>query len=349
MYKFFTFLVFTLFCFGNCSEGKKLPDTQPATGKTAGIVAFYNVENLFDTENDPNISDEEFLPGSKQEWTPDRYQVKLAKLAQVLDSVGQGSLPALTGLAEIENEKVLKDLLVKAKAQQTHAIVHYNSPDQRGIDVALLYNKSLFTPVQSEPLKVVFDFDPKITTRDILYVNGTFKGETLHLLVNHWPSRRDGEKESEPKRMAAAAVARKKLDQIFAANPKAKVILMGDFNDEPHNNSITKGLQAQITPPAAALPDNALYDLMGKLETNGQGSYNHQGDWNMLDQFIVSGALLNAAKGLRLGYDDARIYNADWIMYTNSNGQKMPNKTYGGTKYYGGYSDHLPVYLRLRH
>lgn len=336
-----------LFCFGNCAQVKKTPDTATTSAKPAAIVAFYNVENLFDTEDDPKIDDNEFLPNTDKQWTPERYQTKLSKLTQVLDSIGHGTLPALIGLVEIENRKVLQDLLGKANASQTYGIVHYDSPDQRGIDVALLYNKNSFTPTQSEPLSVVFPFDPGTPTRDILYVQGTFKGEDLHIFVNHWPSRRDGEEKSEPKRMTAATVARQKLDAIFTNNPQAKIIMMGDFNDEPHNNSITKGLQAELTDKPQK-PDATMFDLMGPIEQSGQGSYNYQGDWNMLDQFIVSSALLTAKKGLSLNFTDAHIYNPDWILYKAGNGDKSPNKTYGGNKYYGGYSDHLPVYLQLR-
>lgn len=347
MSKLFSISLLLMFCFGNCSQVKTLPNQATTPAKKATTIAFYNVENLFDTEDDPKIDDNEFLPNAPKEWTPERYKTKLAKLTQVLDSIGQGTLPALIGLVEIENEKVLKDLLSQANAQQTYGIIHYDSPDQRGIDVALLYNKALFTPTQSEPLPVVFPFDPETPTRDILYVQGNLNNETIHLFVNHWPSRRDGEEKSEPKRMTAAAVARKKLDAIFTNNPQAKIIMMGDFNDEPHNNSITKGLRAVLTDNTQKT-DETMFDLMGPIEQSGQGSYNYQGDWNMLDQFIVSSALLKASKGLRLNFSDAHIYSPDWILYKTGNGDKVPNKTYGGNKYYGGYSDHLPVYLQLR-
>lgn len=350
MSKLLFIVSFFLLIFENCQEAKQLPqyNNQQSKGKVTDIVAFYNVENLFDTDDDPKTADEDFMPNSPNKWTVERYNHKLAQLTKVLDSLGSGRLPSLIGLCEIENKRVLEDLLTKANANKTYGIVHYDSPDARGIDVALLYNKQAFTPTQSEPLRVHFDLEPQTTTRDILYVQGNFKGEPLHLFVNHWPSRREGQEKSEPRRMAAAAVARKKIDGIFASDPKAKILLMGDFNDEPQNNSISNGLQAMHPKSKDPINDGMLYDLMLPKQLAGEGSYNHQGDWNALDQFIVSGNLLNASNGIRLNSDDAYIYKQDWILFTNDKGQKLPNKTYGGNKYFGGYSDHLPVYLMLR-
>ncbi|HRK27784.1 MAG TPA: endonuclease/exonuclease/phosphatase family protein [Chitinophagales bacterium] len=351
MHKTYFLLALWLLAFGNCKETKKISNAgSKQAGKITGIVAFYNVENLFDTENDPNVADEEFLPDSQKEWTQQRYMAKLKSLTQVLDSLGKGRFPAVVGLCEVENLQVLQDLLKQARLTDTYGIVHYNSPDQRGIDVALLYNKTLFTPTHSEPLAVHFDFEPNTKTRDILYVQGSFKTETLHFFVNHWPSRRDGQQASEPKRLAAAAVARKKIDNILTANPTAKIILMGDFNDEPHNNSLTTTLRAMpfFDPDAAAKNPDNLVNLMAPLAKNGLGSYNHQGNWNALDQFVVSNAFFTDKKGIRLTPADVRIYNPQWLLFTNNKGEQMPNKTYGGNKYYGGYSDHLPVVLYLR-
>ncbi|QQS29597.1 MAG: hypothetical protein IPM47_01195 [Sphingobacteriales bacterium] len=350
MNKFILLIFFLSLMFQNCQEAKQLTldQSKREAGKITGIVAFYNVENLFDTEDDPITDDSGFLPNSAAGWTLQRYEQKLGRLTQVLDSIGRGGLPDLIGLCEIENKRVLQDLIAHANAGKTHDIVQYDSPDARGIDVALIYNKKAFTPTFSEPLRVSFDFEPETPTRDILYVQGNFRGEPLHLFVNHWPSRRDGEEKSEPKRMAAAAVLRKKLDGVYSADPKAKVIIMGDFNDEPDNNSIRNGVRAMPHNSKDPINNESLYNMMYSKQQSGEGSYNHRGDWNMLDQFIVSGELLKSSGGVYLDSKDVHIYKRDWMLYTTDKGDKVPNKTYGGNKYYGGYSDHLPVYLLLR-
>lgn len=335
-----------------CKSSKKNKNTNAKTSsrkvinKDSLTVAFYNVENLFDTENDPNTNDDEYSPDSKKQWTKERYQTKLAHLSKVLQGVGGGKLPHLIGVAEIENKKVLRDLInVATKGKNNYDIVHYDSPDGRGIDVALLYNIDFFEVTNSEKLPISFDFEPATTTRDALYVQAKVKGDDLHIFVNHWSSRRGGLEASQPKRMAAAAVVRQKLDVILTADADADVLLMGDFNDEPTNKSITEGLGAKHQ--AKGLSESDLFNMSYALDAQGLGTYNYRGNWNMLDQFIVSNGLLNHKEKVHTQPNTMQLYRQDYMMYQDKKFGPTPSRTYGGPNYYGGYSDHLPISISL--
>jgi predicted extracellular nuclease len=307
----------------------------------------YNVENLFDTFDDPKKEDDAFLPNSDKKWTEERYLKKLNDIAKVLYATGKDDYPSLVGLVEVENAKVLNDLIEKtAIPNNDYAYVHFDSPDVRGIDVALLYDKTDFKPVSQKKLAVSFDFAPNKTTRDILYVEGLCKNETMHVFVNHWSSRREGEKETEPKRMACAKVLKKAINDIQKVNPTAKIIITGDFNDETDNQSITKVLGAKTN--VQNLQKTDLFNLSYKQDQNGEGTYNHKGDWNMIDQFIVSSSMLPKQKGLTIVDESVQLFNEDWLMYKSQKYGLVPNRTYGGPNYYGGYSDHLPISIKLK-
>lgn len=306
-------------------------------------IAFYNVENLFDTVDDPTTLDDDFTPDGKQKWTTERYQAKLTKIAQVMDSLGK---PHLIGLSEVENLTVLEDLIeTEALKTEDYGIIHKNSPDMRGIDVALLYKKQNFQVLKTEFIRVNFpDFIEKdYTSRDILYAKGKLSnGEILHVFVNHWPSRRGGLQQSEPKRLFVAQHVKKAVDEILYKDQKALVVLMGDFNDEPDNTSLTSVLGA--LPDESAALEGLLYNCFYSQDKDKKGSYNYRGNWNMLDQFIVSGYLRNPAAPLMV--KNPTIYKYSWLMYEGKNGP-TPNRTYGGPNYYGGYSDHLPISIEL--
>ncbi|MBP9152249.1 MAG: hypothetical protein KBF73_08210, partial [Flavobacteriales bacterium] len=212
----------------------------------------------------------------------------------------------------------------------------------RGIDVALAYNSELLSELYHEKLNVFFDFEPETTTRDILYAKLLSGKDTLHFFVNHWPSRRGGEETSEPKRLLAATVLRTKIDSILQRNKNAKVICMGDFNDYPDNRSMTEVMNCK---PGA---NNKLTNLTYNLNQSGLGSYNYKGDWGMLDQFIVSDGLLNSTTGYATSDSSVTIFKEDWLLFFPKDGSEpSPSKTYGGPKYHGGYSDHLPIRLTL--
>jgi endonuclease/exonuclease/phosphatase family metal-dependent hydrolase len=309
-------------------------------------VGFYNTENLFDTENDPKINDEEFLPTGVNQWTPVRYQTKLANLSKVLEVIN----PTVMGFCEVENKQVVDDLSSHTALlrKRGYGIVHYNSPDERGIDVALIYKKSDYKVLSSKTLRVVLPPNPETgkiyPTRDILYVEGILgKKDTVSFFVNHWPSRRSGQKESDAARMTAAKVARKTIDSLLASRPTAKLILMGDLNDEPFNESITQGLRAKASDEPLTKGD--LVDLMAILQREGKGTHSYKGEWNMLDHLVVSPNFLGK-KGLHT--DAAQIFKPDWILFTSPKGEVSPNRTYVGNKWVGGFSDHLPVFVDIK-
>ncbi len=312
-------------------------------------VAFYNVENLFDLEDHPDTQDEEFTPGAAKAWDMQKYRKKLDDLSAVIRAIGKDGLPEIIGLCEVENKKVLDDLIqTRSLRRGEYGIVHYESPDIRGIDCALLYRMQDFHVTSSRAISVTFPFDPAETTRDILYVEGrTMDNERLHFFVNHWSSRWEGEKETEPKRISCALALRKEVDDILNKETGAKIIIMGDFNDEPTNRSVFEILLANNKRKNAG--DRELFNLMYDLHNiEGEGSYHYQGNWNMLDQIIVSRAVTNSNRGLHCGYESARILKEGFMMYLNKQSQQyVPSRTYGGPEYYGGISDHLPVFVTL--
>ncbi len=312
-------------------------------------IAFYNVENLFDTINNPNKIDEQFTPKSDKKWNSARYMKKINDLGKVISSININELPEIVGLCEIENKTVLTDLTNnKFLSKGNYSFVHEESPDVRGIDVALLYNKDEFRYLNHQNYRIHYDFEPETTTRDILYVSGELKnGENLHIFVNHWSSRRNGQEKSEPKRLHTANILRSKIDSIQKINKKAKIVIIGDFNDEPTNKSLYQVLNAGNN--QRSNNNKVLYNLMYDKSVNGMGSYNFRGNWNMLDNIIISQSLLKNKKGYIVSTDGGQIFKERWMLYDNvKTGQMTPSKTYGGPNYYGGISDHFPVYLILK-
>jgi len=308
-------------------------------------VVFYNVENLFDTENSQGVNDAEFTPESEKKWTPERYQKKLEDISRVLSSVNQKELPEIIGLCEIENRKVLNDLVkTETLAGGEYEIAHFESPDFRGIDVVLLYRPDEFKVTWSAPVKVSFAEEPDFTTRDILYVKGeTINREEFHIFVNHWPSRIGGLEQTERKRIAVAQLLKSKIDSVQNVNPEANIIVMGDMNDEPSNKSLNEVLSAKRPETENA----SLINLMYPVHEAKQGSYNYRGNWNMLDNIIVSPGLLDN-KGFQSVEKQGFVFREQWMEYQNDKGEISPNRTYGGPNYYGGVSDHFPVFFQLK-
>lgn len=304
--------------------------------KNVQRIAFYNVENLFDTVDDPNGRDEEFLPTAKKEWTMERYQKKLDQLAQVFEEL---NFPTVIGLCEVENEGVMKDLATKTVMKKTgYEVVHVESPDYRGIDVGLMYKKKCFKMLEKSVIRI--DFPKEIvenyTTRDVLIVKGLLHGkDEVYFFVNHWPSRRGGLAANSPKREYVAAQVRKKVEEIYAENAEANIILMGDFNDEPDNKSINEVL----------IKGDILDNAMTEMDEKGEGTYNYRGNWNMIDQFITSKNVEDKEGDLYIL--STNILREDYLYYTDKKYGKTPTRTYGGSRYYGGYSDHLPIYMDL--
>ena len=312
------------------------------------LMVFYNLENLFDIYDDPAVNDADFLPGSRIDWTEQRYQRKLDNLTQVLTSIDETYLPAIIGVCEVENERVLKDLKKQKKLRRAnYKIVHHDSPDERGIDVALLYAGFEFKVLEDKAIPVRFPHDADDRTRDILYVKGVFKEakkDTVFIFVNHWPSRWGGQEQSEPDRLTAARVLRGVVDSIYNHHRNANIILMGDFNDDPDNKSLAEVLNA--VEPTEEPEKEQLYNLMFPMLKRGEGTLFYR-DWDVFDQIIVSGALLKKKDGFRLADTQGKAFKADWMLFEDDQGRKRPNRT-AGRSYYGGYSDHLPVYVYYR-
>jgi len=308
----------------------------------------YNVENLFDTLDTPGTDDIEFTPASKKVWNTEKYNKKLVDLSKVIAAVGKESLPDVVGLLEVENRKVVEDLINTPLLKPGgYGIVHEESPDERGIDVALIYRKDRFKYEGHVKIPVVFPFDSTERTRDILYVYGKAPdGMDIHFFVNHWSSRIGGERETEPKRMYCAVSLRRNLDLLLSRDSKARIVIMGDFNDEPSNRSIMSVLQASNKRKNISVGEfyNLMYDTHNLTP---EGSYFYRGNWNMLDNIIVSHSLLNTGSGYGCKYDSGKILKEDWMLFKAKNGEVSPNRTYGGDNYFGGISDHLPVYVIL--
>lgn len=307
-------------------------------------IVFYNVENLFDTIDDPATWDEDFTPDSTKKWTQGRYVKKLKDLSKVISSVSLNGLPEVIGLCEIENRSVVEELFqTDSLLRIKYRVIHEESPDKRGIDVALVYDPNRMVELYHEAITYGFSFSPETTTRDILYAKFLAKKDTLHFFVNHWPSRRGGVEKSEPKRLKAATVLRSRIDSILIRNKKAKIIAMGDFNDHPDNRSMTEVMNCE---PGA---NQYLTNLVYHLHEDGNGTYNYKGEWGMLDQFIVSDEVLKESNGFYSTDTSAYIFNDDRVLFKAEGKEAVPNRTYGGPNYYGGYSDHLPIGMTLDH
>lgn len=307
-------------------------------------VMFYNVENLFDTSNNQGERDIEFTPESEKGWNTVRYEKKLNDISKVISSVNALELPEIIGLCEIENRAVLNDLVkTEALKDGKYEIAHFESPDYRGIDCSLLFRPDEFKIITSIPVHVSFPNEPEPLTRDILYVKGeTLNGEEFHIFVNHWPSRIGGLQETEIKRVAVAGILKMKTDSVLQMNPKANILIMGDMNDEPSNTSLTAVLGAK-NPETGDAP---LVNLMFPQHVEKKGSYNYRGNWNMLDNIIISGNLLDN-KGFRCTERMGYVFSEPWMEYKAENGTVSPNRTYGGPNYYGGVSDHFPVFAKF--
>jgi len=310
-------------------------------------VMCYNVENLFDTKDDSLTNDSEYLPGGMRGWSYKRYEQKLSHIAQVVTAIGGWVPPAIIGLCEIENDNCLKSLVQYSQLKQLgYQYLHYESPDARGIDVGLLYQPSFFMPITSKPIHI--DLKTGRTTRDILYACGTLpNGDTIHVFVNHFPSRLGGELESEPKRFTVASILRAHVDSILAIDSTALLLIMGDFNDYPDNRSIRNVLAAEPLNQMPLMP-NQLYNLTYALHERGDiGSYKHDGQWGMLDQFIVSGSWLTAQKRSEIHSESVTVFAPEWLLEEAKLLGQQPARTYVGMRFNGGYSDHLPIFLDI--
>lgn len=347
--------LFSAIIYFSCKTGKQTVEEKIAldlsTDRYRYRIMFYNVENLFDTVNDPEKNDDEFTPTGNRFWTDYRKRQKLNNIYKVITAIGEWDLPMIVGLCEIENRNVLEDLLKYTPLNKAdYKIIHYESPDFRGIDVAMLYRESLFIPINHGIIRVNWPANiGKGTTRDILYAFGkTVEGDSLHIYINHWPSRLGGQLETEGKRMYVAGLLKKHTDSVLNVHHNAKIIILGDFNDHPTDRSIIDVLKAKID--YNEIKQNQLYNLSYYIEKyKDKGSHKHEGHWGILDQIIVSGALLDSTQNLYTRPEYADIFDADFLLEPDTKYTGKQNfRTYIGFKYHGGFSDHLPVYLDLK-
>ena len=315
-----------------------------------GAIGFYNFENLFDTLDAPDIRDEEFTPAGSKLWNSQKYQEKLSNLDRVVSELATDLTPdgvAILGVAEIENRTVLEDFVQQPLVKdRNYQIVHYDSPDFRGIDVALLYNPKYYEVIGSKAitLPIYNDDGTARKTRDILYVAGLYDGEPLHVLVNHWPSRRGGEAATQEYRNAGALQCKIICDSLMKEDPNLKVIIMGDLNDDPISPSVKKVLNAKRDKDK--VKDNGFYNPMADFFRKGFGTLAYRDAWSLFDQIILTKSFVDSdTKGYQ--FYKAIVHNPKYLYQKSGRFKGYPYRTFGGNEYLGGYSDHFPVFVYL--
>ena len=322
-------LLFPLFVFSQ-NQDNKILIIEPQEDLFA---VFYNLENLFDTINNPNTNDEAFLPESDKSWNTDRYSQKILQLNTVFNSMqkdlNNNQMPNIIGLCEVENKLVIEDLLKgPVFADKNYTIIHQDSPDSRGIDCALLFDNKF--QILNYEFIAIDNPEANRSTRDIVYVKLKFKNEVINVFVNHWPSRWGGQEETNHKRVFASKVLRDYIN--LHIQESEYTLIMGDFNDYPDNESVSE-----------ILVKNDYINIMSTDLVSEKGSYNYKGYWNWLDQIIVSKNFISSNTKIL----SAGAFQKDFMMYINSEGEKYPSRTFGGSNWYGGFSDHLPIYCKI--
>ncbi|WP_037574505.1 hypothetical protein [Sporocytophaga myxococcoides] len=315
-----------------------LPDEKPE----AYSIAFYNVENLFDYHDDPDVNDDDFLPGGKCHWTQNRYEKKLNQIATVASKLGDSDGPELLGMAEIENSHVLKDLINISAFAAPYGFIHQESCDNRGIDVALLYKKKIFKPLYHKLYSPKSMEGIKSGLRELLLVKGILNKDTTFILVNHWTSRRTGVEKSERKRIIMGMLVRELCDSLFRINKESEIIVMGDFNDTPHDPSVTEVIMAKGN--AEKMGGEDLFNGFGNIDASKIGSTKYGKNWLTFDQIMMSKAFYK--KHYKKG--SSEIYHPEWMHY-KSKLMNGPYRTFSGSKYQeNGFSDHFPVYINFK-
>jgi hypothetical protein len=312
-------------------------------------VGFYNLENYYDTINDPNVNDDEFTPDGANAYTPQVFKKKVENLLDVITIMGTEQTPdgmALLGVAEIENEAVLKTLVNHPRIKNRNwKVVQFDGPDERGVDCGLLYNSNLFKVLSASSLTVPVEPGDR-PTRDVLWVYGKLSGDPVHVFVNHWPSRRGGESATREKRKIAASVSKHVIDSLMQIDPLTKVIVMGDLNDDPINESITKVLATKWKQEEVA--KGGLYNPWTAFYKKGLGTMAYQDTWGLFDQIIVSyGFIKRSSPGLH--FKEAEVFNRGFMIEKFGTYKGYPKRSYSNGVWNDGYSDHYPtiIYLSL--
>ncbi len=305
------------------------------------FVASWNMENLFDTIDDADKRDEEFLPNGKKEWTQDKIDLKIQNQAKVISWMNNGKGPDLMGFQEVEHQHLIDTLLQRYFSDKNYKVAYAEAPDKRGIDNGLIYNADKFEVTSVKPIEV--ELPSKYPTRYVLLVNlKTKTDDVISIFINHWPSRGGGEEKSRPNRIKAASVLRDQIDSLYMLNQTNNIIIVGDFNDTPTNLSIARYLWTQDFDCETIINPNRLYNLASSEAQKKKGTYLYRGTWNMLDQIIISSELLGN-KDIKYVCNSFELIKPDFLIQHEGKykGSAMP--TFGGRKYLGGYSDHIPV------
>lgn len=334
-------LIFTLSTLLGCSRV-----LSPSSKGKLHTIAFYNTQNFFDTINDPNTADNDFTPNGSMKWDQEKYNRKVQKLASTIERIGGGNGPAILGLTEVENALVLQDLLKTPQLRKMkYEYVHFESEDAQGLDLALLYKPNLFKVESKQSIKI--DYDQNFKGKGIIQVNGKLQGEPLTLFLNHWPARANTRRGRQENSLLpnAAATLRKEINAIQAKNPDANIIVMGDFDTEPKSSVMEQVLKATGRPNPYYKQE--LFNTFYMHYVNGLGSYHSRGDFKMLDQIIISKSLVSG-NGLEYVRGSAKIFNPTEIKFMYGKYKDTPLPTFSGTTYFGGPSDHFPVFIQVR-
>jgi hypothetical protein len=311
-------------------------------------IGFYNLENLFDTIQSPGVNDYEFTPTGVKKWDGTKYWKKINNMSYAINKMAREYCPegpAVLGVSEIENRSVLEDLVhSKNLASVGYQIVHYDSREARGVDVALLYNPKLFKVTSSYAYPLILPNDTSFKSRDQLLVNGLLEGESTHFIVCHWPSRRNGEKASRYLRMAAAELSKHIIDSLLKVEPKAKIILMGDLNDDPFNEPVKNVLKAKKNKEEVV--PGTMYNTMWRLLDKGIGSLAYRGEWNLFDQIIISPEWLDKDRST-LRFWKSEVFNRDFLIQQEGQYKGYPWRSFSGDTFIEGYSDHFPTIIYL--
>lgn len=356
MYKILFSTCLLLLCLSASKSGAKSQTTktdkptnasQTVDMKEIG-VAFYNVENLFDVEDDPKIEDEDFTPNGKYSWTEDKYKIKLANIAKVISQLAKDG-PEFFGLVEIENAGVVRDLLSQKALTDiaSYKLVHEDSKDARGVDVAFCYNPTVFTYIAHKAFTPKFS-DKNKKSRDFLLVEGKVAGEPMYVIVNHWPSRREGQQVSSIFREEEAKHVRQVCDSVLKKNGKAHIIVMGDFNDDPADKSILDVMGAKATATEAA--KSGFFNTMSSvIDPNSKGTLTYDGKWDLFDQFLLSNNLINGKSKVQYLPNSADVFCPEWLKVGFGKGKDNPKRSIFRDKFQDdGYSDHFPVQMFLQ-
>ncbi|MCA0958517.1 endonuclease [Muricauda ruestringensis] len=307
--------------------------------KNRYTIAFYNLENFFDTKDDPYLLDDDFTPKGFRKWDEHKFGKKVKRIAKAISKIGRKESvhpPVLIGMAEVENKFVVEKILHAHKLRNTaYDVIHFDSPDERGIDTALVYHKQHFKVLDAQTIPLIVDNTngERDFTRDILYVKGVLHQEEIHVFVNHWPSRREGADETNFKRVKAAKTILDKLE--IMQGDSDNIIIMGDFNDDPRSESIQTLMET-----------GRFINPMNKLLSPKTGSANYRGNWNLFDQILISHSFLNFQAGTH-SFVEAKIFAPRFLKEWHGKYKGNPFRTYAGGSYLGGYSDHFPVYVIL--